>query len=77
MEQEKGDVETMLENQGEHSRRLEERIQTSTVIFVPTTKGGQLIKMLKDREERMNCEDHQVQGQVPGGRRNQAWTPLI
>jgi hypothetical protein len=48
--------------------KLEERIQTSTVIFVPSTKGGQLIKMLKDREDELaRITKFRVRYQEAGG----------
>ena len=48
-----GDKARKLVRAFQKTDRLEERIQTSTVIFVPSTKGGQLIKMLKDREDEL------------------------
>ena len=31
--------------------RSKSRMETTTVMFVPSTKGGQLLKMLKEKEE--------------------------
>ena len=48
-----------------------EKIETTTVIFVPATRGGKLTKTLKEKEDEL-ARIHKIQSQVPGGWRNKA-----